>query len=268
MTTPFARWSWLGLMAATSFLLTCLAMPAQAGIIRSPGGTVQQDSFNETVALYDDSTVDYRASRMVSGQEIGSYSRNSLHFPAYATPPELCWDNIIRDVPGVELRTDCHYEFVVGEMLELMGATAYHINGADYLLTWLIEGMGHSWSFSNSSLDFAQLQMAMPDDMGPGEYMVSFTFRQIAPEGYGLFRYSNILDPYRCDEADNRDGTGPEIVCGQIGSYSAGGWTEWTDGTSLIILDRTVPVPSPAALSLLLLGGIGLLTARRQRSAN
>ena len=144
-----------------------------------------------------------------------------------------------------------------------MGATDYHINGADYLLTWLIQGMGHSWSFSSSSLDFAHLLMAMPDDMGPGEYMVSFTFRQIAPQGYGLFRYSNILDPYRCDEADNRDGTGSEIVCGQIGSYSVGGWTEWTDSTWLYIFDRPAEVPAPASV-LLLAGGL-LLLARRRR---
>ncbi len=252
------------LLAAVTGLLACLSVTAEAGLIRGGGGAVQQDSFNETVVLYDDSTVDYRASRIVSGTSVGSYSRNSLHFPAYATPPELCWDAINRDVPGVETRTECHYEYYLDETLELMGATDYHINGADYLLTWFIEGMGQSWSFSSNSLDFAHLLMAMPDDMGPGEYLATFTFRQIAPQGYGLFRYSNILDPYRCDETDNRDGTGSEIVCGQIGSYWVGGWTEWTDSARLVILDRPVDVPAPAGL-LLLASGLLLMAGRRRQ---
>ena len=89
MKRTMGRW----LLASTWLAGTVLASIgiAQAGLVRGGGGTVQQDSFNETVELYDDSTVDYRASRMVSGVSIGSYSRNSLHFPAYATPPELCW---------------------------------------------------------------------------------------------------------------------------------------------------------------------------------
>src|SRR3990167_5516800 len=177
------HWSRPALLAAAASPLAGLAVPAEAGLVRGGGGTVQQDSFNETVVLYDDSTVDYRASRIISGTSVGSYSRNSLHFPAYATPPELCWDAINRDIPGVETRTACHYEFSLGETLELMGATDYHINGAEYLLTWLITGMDQSWSFSSSSLDFAHMLTAMPDDMGVGEYTVSFTFRQIAPQG-------------------------------------------------------------------------------------
>lgn len=246
--------------ALTATLLT-LSIPAQAGIIRGPGGTVQQDSFNETVMLYDEATLDYRASRVVSGTSIGSYSRNSLHFPVYATPPADCWNNVFIDPESSQLRrTECHYEFYLGDMLELLGVAALPISGADYLLTWHIEGGGRSWDFSGDALGLAQLLTAMPDDMGPGEYNATLTFRQLAPDGFTLFRYSNILDPYRCDETDNQEGTGPEIVCGQIGYLTDE--VSWTDATRIVIRDR--PVPTPASLALLLTGAFGWLLLRRR----
>lgn len=247
---------------AMAVALLVLSIPVQAALIRSGGGSVQQDSFNETVMVFDESTLDYRASRIVSGTSIDSYSRNSLNPPAFATPPGDCWYNTFSEIEGAPLiRTACHYEFYVGDMLELMGAARYPLEGVDYLLSWTIFGMGQTWQFTSDSLAHVNFQTAMPDDMGAGEYWVSFTFTQIAQDGYALFRYSNILDPYRCDEAENREGTGPEIVCGQVGSLTTS--VSYTDSARLYVLERPIAVPAPA--SLLLFGGGLLLLARWRR---
>lgn len=246
-------------------LVLSLASSADAAIIRSPGGTVGQDSFNETYVLYDLDTLDYRASRVVSGTAIGSYSRNSLHFPAYATPLADCWDNIIRPDTGGEFHTDCHYEFYVGDLLELIGETAYEINGALYELNWHIAGMGHEWDYTSADLSGAFLQTVMPADMGPGAYDAWFTFSQIAPEGYTLFHYSNILDPNRCDMADNQDHTGEELVCGQLGSLADS--TSYTSWARILVFDRPIGVPTPS-VALLLLTGCGLLLRRFRRQGN
>ncbi|HEX4909357.1 MAG TPA: hypothetical protein VFV64_01190 [Permianibacter sp.] len=249
--------------AALLALTPLLAAPVHAALIRSGGGTVQQDSFNETVMVYEEATLDYRASRIVSGTSIDSYSRNSLNPPAFATPPEDCWYNTFSEIEGAPLiRTACHYEFYVGDMLELMGAARYPLDGVDYLLSWTIFGMGQTWQFDSDSLSHTHFQTAMPDDMGPGEYWVSFTFTQIAQEGYALFRYSNILDPYRCDEAENREGTGPEIVCGQTGSLTDS--IMYTDAARLYVLERPTAVPTPASWLLLSAGLLALARLRRR----
>ncbi|NQD36778.1 hypothetical protein HPT27_07045 [Permianibacter sp. IMCC34836] len=250
------------LTTLTAVLMSAIATDANAILIRSGGGSTQQDSFNETYRLYDLATLDYRASRVVSGTSIGGYSRNSLHFPAYATPPADCWDNIIRPDTGGEFHTDCHYEFYVGDLLELMGETDYEINGALYELNWHIAGMGHEWDYTSSDLSGAFLQTVMPPDMGPGAYDAWFTFTQIAPEGYTLFHYSNILDPYRCDMADNEDHTGEEMVCGQIGWLSES--TSYTSWARILVFDRPISVPSPDAL-ILLLSGFGVLLMRYRK---
>ena len=247
--------------AALLALPPLLAAPVHAALIRSGGGTVQQDSFNETVMVYEEATLDYRASRIVSGTSIDSYSRNSLNPPAFATPPEDCWYNTFSEVEGAPLiRTECHYEFYVGDMLELMGAARYPLDGVDYLLSWTIFGMGQTWQFDGDSLAHANFQTAMPDGMGPGEYWVTFTFTQIAQEGYALFEYSNILDPYRCDEVGTIDGTGTETVCGQIGSLRSS--VMHSDSARLYVLERPTAVPTPASG---LLFGAGLLAFARWR---
>ncbi len=238
-------------LAACCLPLLALSIAAsEAAIIRSPGSSVGQDSFNETTYLLSNDYLAVSGILYTGGPLLDSYWRNSLMPPVHATPSGDCWFNTITidPFPGL-FRTECHYEFFAGDPLVLQGDIITALTGATFRLTWQITGNGRSWDFVGDSLDFTLAELLMPADMTPGDYAVRLLFEQWAPVGTSFFTFSNILDPKLCIDA----GDPPVTYCGQIGS--SGDYRSYQSSAALLRI-HAVEVPAPGALGLI---GLGLL---------
>jgi hypothetical protein len=211
-------------------LLVFVIGQAEARLIRS-GGTIKgTDSFDLTVQLVDES--DINVIGLDGGISYGSFSYNSFSDYVYATPAKDCHYNLERTREG-EIRTDCDYEFDLGERLQLQGFVEVFLENSDrYDIAWEIFQGTKSWMFDSSDTyledddnnayeqgDITRnifLDAAMPYDMLAGDYKVSLMFRQYAPDGQKYFSYSRLIDPIVCQDIPNESGI-VEEVCGQTG---------------------------------------------------
>jgi hypothetical protein len=249
--------------ATILLLINCLA---EAAIIRSGGGTKGQDSFNATVLLVDEASINNIG--FGGGAVYSSYSYNSYADYVYATPALSChYDTFFEPFSNNEIRTDCDYEFYIGERLQLEGYIEIFLAGSEsYDLLWTISQGAKSWSYSNADIlmvDTAQstnkhlfLDVAMPLDMLVGNYNVELQFAQYAPVDKTYFRYSQYLDQEQCAVLGD---VGTPETCGLTGSA----WNvlrETSNVEQLRIL--AVSVSEPSTWILFLLVSVGLI--RRQ----
>lgn len=251
---------------AVTLILLLAHLSVEAAIIRSGGGTKGQDSFNATVLLIDETSIN--GIGYGGGAVYSSYSYNSYADYVYATPALSChYDTFFEPFSNNEIRTDCDYEFYIGERLQLEGYIEIFLAGSEsFDLLWTISQGAKSWTYTNDDIlmvDTAQstnkhlfLDVAMPLDMLVGNYNVQLQFTQYAPVDKTYFRYSQYEDQEQCAVLGP---IGTPETCGLTGSaWNAQG--EISNVEQLRIL--AVNVSEPSTLILFLIASIGLI--RRQ----
>jgi len=260
--------------AVPVFLLALAAAPADAIVSRRSGGAIGTDSFNDTTKLVQDLQL-YSGTIFKSGTTVDMYSLNSFSLGVYAVPAADCWNNIqtvvlSEDPYASELRrTDCDYEFNQGDELELTGSLDKFLDGVAWELTWTIGNdiKQWEWLFSGDGDPSSGLnvKMAMPGDLGVGDYWVDLQLRMIAPDGLDFFYYSNILDPEFKYPNCPQVGPNPEdLACGQVGHASD--IRDYRSRREDLHVFASSTVPVPGTLGLLLGGGLLLLMTPRRAS--
>ncbi|MBC3765180.1 hypothetical protein [Neptunicella marina] len=240
-----------------------------ARIVRSGGVATSTDSFDYTVEMAYTSGINTIG--LDGGYYGNSFSYNSFADYVYATPALDCHYNIqYNNEDNIARRTDCDYEFDLGDRLQLQGYLEVFLEkSASYDLFWTITQGTKQWQFSgpevwltDGSRDVTKnvfLDVAMPLDMLVGDYEVRLDFIQYAPTDVIYYGYNSLIDPYHCEDIQ----TGPntiENVCGQIGTASDTlGFTSKVE--NMRILGAQVPEPVSFALFML-----GLVTLRRLNS--
>ncbi|WP_438865209.1 hypothetical protein [Neptunicella sp.] len=265
-----------GLAPLALVLIALMASQAEARIIRSGGSIKGTDSFNHTVKLVDQSNIN--SVGLSGGNDYGSYSYNSFSHYVYATPAMDCHYKI-EDTRDGFIRTDCDYEFDLGDRLQLQGFVEVFLNNsASYDIVWEIFQGTNSWVFSGSDTWLAEdddpasdsddikknifLDAAMPLDMLAGDYTVALTFKQFAADGQQYFSYDSLREFYECEQHQVAQDEFEEL-CGQRGFASdVDSYTSYREDLHILATD----VPEPPLFSLIL-AGFGAMSWRRIKRA-
>ncbi|WP_416306285.1 hypothetical protein [Neptunicella sp. SCSIO 80796] len=247
----------------TAILILALStvLTAQARIVRSGGDVRGTDSFNLTVYLTDEININEIGYDYNGGNLYDSFSYNSYHDYVYATPSDSCHFDVNYDpVSNQDYRTDCDYEFDLGERLQLEGDIEVFLQGtARYDLVWTISQGAQSWQYAFLDMDASNgvlsqhlfLDVAMPTDMAVGDYNVTLDFTQYAAPTQVYFSYSAYTDPAVCAVLGP---VGTPETCGQLGSSSPG-LSFFSNTEQLRVLAN---IPEPGVFYLILFGAFGL----------
>ncbi len=228
---------------------------AAAALIR--GGGIGHDSSSDAQNFYriaDDQ-------RNALGVKTGfiATDRQTLvsgHIPLFAVPSS-CYVDISFPPPGF-VNDPCYYQFYQNESLQFEGFMAmFFANAARMDLVWTLTGAGYRQSFVGGNLDQLVLLDTVMPLLLPGEYQISLLATFYAGAGYQFYRDPSVhSDDLNCGE----------LIAGDPSSSSCSyNWTAAESlsfssaGARVVILagDKPPanPVPAPASVVLLLLGG-------------
>ncbi|WP_019677002.1 hypothetical protein [Arsukibacterium perlucidum] len=248
----FLKYAVVGLLFC-SFLV-------EAALVRGAGRGSETATSPQSYGLHDNSY--FNDSYLLAGAPaINRVSFTSGELPLLAVPRD-CWLILPFDSfppPEFWQEDPCYYQFELGEQLDFESALIWDFPAAFAAeFSWTLRQGEQSWAFSSLRENDFNPAAAMPDDLLPGEYWLTFssTFYS-GPDSD--FYYRNNRDecyPVFLDDGDENcyyyTGNRSDVL-----SFSS------PSEQVFILEQRAVQVPLPSTLSLFT--GLGLLLFARRK---
>lgn len=237
-------------------LLFC-SFVAPAELIRGAGRGSETSTRPQSYGLFDNSFIKdgYLQAGAPAINRV-SFTIGDLELLAV---PEDCW--LITDLlppPEYWQEEPCYYQFRYGEQLDFEGALLWDFPSAFAAeFSWTLTQGEQSWTFSALRENGFNPAAAMPDDLVPGEYWLTFNSAFYSGPDQDFY-YRNDRDdcfPVFLDEGDEN--------CYYQGRRSDVLGFSSPSEQVLILEPLAVQVPLPSTLSLF--AGLGLLLFRRRK---